>query len=78
MVKWRRGKGGYGTKVEFLSGKCQMDQKMGRGERKILSGIVFLGMGSVASIEENEVLFCRSLVSYLLSIYILHNASSIR
>lgn len=64
MGKWGRGKGGYGTDVEFLSGKSQVDWKMGRRERKILSGMGFIRMGPVlAAMEQNEVLVHRSLVS---------------
>lgn len=51
--KWRRG-GGYGTDVEFLSGKSQVDCKMGRRGRKVLSGMDFVRIGPVlAAMEQN-------------------------
>lgn len=74
-IKWKDGgwgqgwesgeeQGGYGTDVEFLSGKSQVDWKIGRRERKILSGMVFIRMGPVlAAMEQNEVLVHRGLVS---------------
>lgn len=39
-----RSGGGYGTAVEFLSGNSQVDCKMGRRERKVLSGMDFVRM----------------------------------
>lgn len=48
-------KGGWiWTEVEFLSGKSQVDCKMGSRGRKVLSGMDFVRIGPVlAAMEQN-------------------------
>lgn len=46
MVKWGRVKGSKALMWRLLSEKCYVYQDMGRGEGKILLGIVFIREGT--------------------------------
>lgn len=62
--------GWCGTDVDFLSGKCHVDQKMGRGEGKVLIGMVFIRVAAVLTAVEQWVggVVPTSLLSYSWSI----------
>ena len=50
--KVREREGWYDTDVDFLSGKWHVGQKMGRGEGKVLIGMVFIRVAEVLTAVE--------------------------